>query len=492
MAIRKLVYALSVLVCITAIPYVLQRLRRKGETIPAPLLSIRVFLIVLAVPALAFLAGASQIDDSYIYDRYIRNALAGQGLVYNFGEHVNALSSPIFGYLLLFVSWIVRGNVLLASELLSAACLLGASLLAESLVPFAGLLVAGTAYFYALTGMETTLFSLMLLLTLTLYVKGRYNWLPVVSVLVVLTRFEGAVLVLVIGVAMVRRRHLPRLIYFLPALLLLAAYLGLNKRFYGVYLPSSAIAKLGQGFSGYWGKWPRAFLGIAAVGWLHTLFEGVIFATPIMLGLALNGLLNKRKSPLTEIVVPFCAILFLIYTATNMPGDYFWYLSPFVLFALLYMAAGIPQTPWALALTIVFVLINFVQTGRLIHQFRPKGYYGDYVEAGAWFQRHTPPTATVGAVEIGLLGWSSHRYIYDAIGLTTPRNAVFVAHHNSDAWIADDRPDYVLVHASPWYWETAVRHNPDYAVVSVHLSAGSLILRRRDYKGDDPNAPSPR
>ncbi len=474
-------FALSVLVCVVGVPYLLRRWRRDERMTALPAFPLRAALICAAVAYLTLCAGASQIDDSYIYDRYIANALAGHGLVYNLGEHVNALSSPVFGYLLLLGSWLAHGNVLLASEVLSALGMLAASLLAEFLVPFAGLLLAGTAYFYALTGMETTVFAAALMLEVVLYAKRQYRWLPLVSVVVALTRFEGAVLVAVVAVQLFRRKELPKIVYFVPALLLVAGYLLLNKRYYEVYLPSSAIAKLGQGFSGYWGRWPTAFLGIAGVGWLHLLFEGVIYATPVLLGLAVAGVLSRRTKALGEVALPFCVALFVVYAAMNMPGDYFWYLGPLVLFALVYAASAIPYTRWGLVVAGVFVCINIFQTGHVLRQFRPKPYYYDYVQAGRWFQENTPKTARVGAVEIGLLGWSSDRYIYDAIGLTTPKNAAYVSKHDSNSWFLEDRPDYVFVHAVPWYWETVAKNSSDYVPVPVHLTAGDIILRRKDY-----------
>ena len=479
MLMRKVLFLLSVLVCLVVMPALLRRWRQEERIVAPPPLWLRAGIICAVVVLLSIITGASQIDDSYIYDRYIANAFAGNGLVYNLGEHVNGLSSPVFGYLLLLSDWLANGRVMLASEVLSALGMLFASLLAESLVPWAGLLVATSAFFYALTGMETTVFAVMLLLAVRLYLKAQYRWLPLVGVLLALTRFEGAVLVLVLAVALWRQRQLPKAAYFLPALVLVAGYLMLNKKYYGLYLPSSAIAKLGQGFSGYWGRWPTAFLQ-SGVGWLHTLFEGVIYLTPVLIGLALVGVLNWRRQRLVQVTFPFCVILLLVYVGMNMPGDYFWYMGPLVLFALIYAASAVPATRWGAVAAVLFLGLNLVQTARLLNAYKPKPYYDDYVEAGRWFQENTPKNATVGAVEIGLLGWSSQRYIYDAIGLTTPRNAKYVSQHNSNMWLLEDRPDYVFVHANPWYWEVGAQKSPEYTT-ALRLSNGDVVLRRKDY-----------
>ncbi len=479
----KLLYALAVLACCILVPY-LRLYRSKGEAashVQPPGFIWRAIAIMFAVPTLAYFSGFPKIDDVYIYARYIGNALSGHGLVYNLNEHVNALSSPLFGYLLLFTAAVLHGHIILATEVLSGICLLLASLMAEWLMPFAGILLATSAYFYALTGMETSLFALCMLVEVALYLKGKYKWLPLASVFVALTRFEGAILVAVVAYQIIRQRKLPKLIYFVPALLLVAVYLLLNREYYGAYLPSSAIAKLGQGFSGYWGKWPRAWLSTEGTSWLHTFYNGVIYATPVLLGLALSATLKKSNRLLNQVVLPFCAILFLIYTVMNTPGDYFWYLSPFLVFAIVYAASGVPQTRWGYALAGLFLCFNLFAAAMVLRNFTLKSYVYDYVDAGEWFRHNTPKTASIGAVEIGILGWSSDRYIYDVIGLTTPKNAAYVTKHDSVSWLAEDRPDYVFVHALPWVWETPAVDNQNYFRLPLKLKQGDYILQRKDY-----------
>ncbi len=39
-----------------------------------------------------------ELDDGLIYARYIQNLIEGKGFVYNVGEAVNGLTSPLFAY----------------------------------------------------------------------------------------------------------------------------------------------------------------------------------------------------------------------------------------------------------------------------------------------------------------------------------------------------------------------------------------------------------
>ncbi len=68
---------------------------------------------------------------------------------------------------------------------------MAACVLAESIVPYAGILIASSQYFYWIVGMETSLFLCLLLSAVLLYTNERYNLLPLVLSLLVLTRFEG-------------------------------------------------------------------------------------------------------------------------------------------------------------------------------------------------------------------------------------------------------------------------------------------------------------
>ncbi len=81
---------------------------------------LRAPVVVVIVCIFGYLSRRVVPEDALIYARYISNALAGNGLVYNVGEHVNALTSPLFSYLLLGSSALLHGNVLLADSLLSA------------------------------------------------------------------------------------------------------------------------------------------------------------------------------------------------------------------------------------------------------------------------------------------------------------------------------------------------------------------------------------
>jgi arabinofuranosyltransferase len=443
-------------------------------------LTLRILAIALLVSVLCFFARDSQIDDALIYARYVANALHGLGLVFNAGEHINAVTSPLYSYLVLATAKIIGGQVLLATVLVSGVFFFLACSLAESLVPFAGLLLAVTGYFYSLVGMESSAFLCMLLLVIFLVERERYNWLPTVCVLLVLTRFEGGALLLPLTVQLYRRKRWPSASSLLPAGLIALLYLALNRYWYGAFLPASAGAKLGQGRSGYWGHWPFAFFHTAYQ--LKPEFLPTFYILIFVVLLAVPGALRLAKtgSAFTRMVLPFLAILLAFYLLFNIPG-YKWYYAPFICFAMIYACAALPRTGlWRWAIVPLLLL----SWGTALHRFRarpPRSSTQDYTGIANWLLSNTPANARIEAGEIGTLGFFCQRcYLIDILGLTLPKNAEHIAHADSRSWLAEDHPDYVVVHVAPWVFEDVAKQSPDYERVPVNFGNIVYLMRRKD------------
>jgi arabinofuranosyltransferase len=448
--------------------------------VEVPKMRFRALPVILIVCIFGYLGRRFSLDDALIYARYVANALAGNGLVYNAGEHVNALTSPLFSYLLLGVSMLMHGNVLLADYLLSCIAFTAVCLLAEWAVPYSGILLATTEYFYSTIGMETSLFLCMLMLAVLLYLKERYNWLPLVLSLLVLTRFEGGALLLVITWQLYRRNKLPKWYTLVPALAILLLYLGANRFWYGAYLPASTSAKFLQGMSGYWGRWPFAFLHIEKLA-IHFKWTLYVFVLGIIFGIV--GIRKMRGTPWNEVVLPFLAILACFYVLFNIPA-YFWYYAPFVFFGALYAVSALPRTRVAYGVLLALVALQGVTNAVHISH---RVISDNYRDAGQWLAANTAPDAKIAACEIGTLGWYSHRYLYDIVGLTTPANAVHVAHRDEVSWFPEDHPDYVIIHMPPWGWEKPAVASPAYELVPVQFG-NITILRRKIPQPTSPGA----
>ncbi len=411
------------------------------------------------------------LDDALIYARYIRNAVAGRGLVFNVGERVNALTSPLLAAILLATSWLMRGHVLVAEMTVSTCFMAGACIMAEQFAPWAGMLIASTSYFYLCFGMETTLFLFLITLTLLLYIKGRLGLIPLLALLTFLTRFEGGLLGAVIAYDMFRKRTFPQLRSWIAPVVVFAAYMAFNLHFYGHVLPASASAKFGQGLSGYWGRWPRAFLH--PPGPLYKSFYRSIYVIPLALVFGVLGVRAQRGSTMNLILLPFLGGLLAFYVLFNIP-NYHWYDAPFVFFILIYAVIGLPKTrltrPLLAAAILECTIVGFLGMYRL-------GSMSDYAQAGQWLEAHSSANAKVAAAEIGTIGWNCDRNVDDILGLTNPKNAVLLSHRDTVSWLEQDKPDYVVVHASPWFAETVAVTSPLYTYEPVHF--GQIYLMRR-------------
>jgi len=280
-----------------------------------------------------------------------------------------------------------------------------------------------------------------------------------VLVLLALSRMEGAAMTPVAAWICYRRNRWPRWVAFLPAFAVIAVYLAANHHLYGSMMPASSSAKIGQGKSGFWGKWPRAFL----YGYrLDPIGRPAFWAfIPQMLAIPL-ALRRLRGTTWNAAVVPFFIILFSFYVLLNIP-NYGWYYAPLILLVSMTATAEFTATRAGAVLLAVLVVAQSVSAIRMLRAVR-----GDretpYSAAAAWLNVNAPKDATVESLEIGEFGWLLDRYLYDSLGLTLPKNADHIAHRDFDSWLEEDKPDYVLYHTTrPFPFERIIVRDPNYA-----------------------------
>lgn len=210
-------------------------------------------------------------DDAYISFRYARNLARGEGLVFNPGERVEGYTNFLWTVILAGAIRLGGDPIVVAKALgiVSGALILMVTvLLTHSLAPGRGpwvaipaLLLSTTASMprYAISGMETLLFSLLLSLALWLELGVRKpwgSWLAALSLaLAALTRPEGVLFFAVLMVAWAIERTLrddalmPVLQGLMPSLVIFSAvflpyFIG-RYAYYGYPLSNSFYAKVG-------------------------------------------------------------------------------------------------------------------------------------------------------------------------------------------------------------------------------------------------------
>jgi len=418
-------------------------------------------LVIVCV--ISYLSRDFQLDDAWIYLRYIRNFREGNGLVYNPGEHFNGLTSPLFSYLLIFASYFTDNyqftSLVACGLFLYLTAIIGSSLITTKKTEriISALLISCLRYFYGTFGLETTLFLFLCVLSLYLY-KINSDYFVLTLALLTITRPEGVFLSAVLfAFYIVEQKKIPQLsVIFLAALVFCIPFI-VNYLFYGCLISGTGNAKMGQGRSGIWGGRWAFLIGLTykSVFWRPIY---LIFLAPLVT----YGLYISRQQMLTIRSMIFLLILLLFYLLFNLP-NYPWYYAPFILFATLFLAVAIVRVAsflmntgrytacFAFCAIASFVLAKNAITLRSNPAHRP------YESIGKWLKSNTPDSANVAIVEIGTIGWYSGRKIVDILGLVNPHNADYIGENKLYNWLFDYQPDFILIHDPIWPQEISSR-----------------------------------
>jgi hypothetical protein len=463
-----------------------------------------VALALAAVVALFAIVNRDyRLDDALIYQRYLKHALEGQGLVYNVGERFNALTSPLYTYVSLLTARVfgaIRPTMIAQAAVfhLGTIALLYAVFVRHerrwAFVLFGAALVAVSRYFYAIYGMESPLFLLLCAACLWLYELRDTFWLGIACALLLLVRGEGLFLVLALaGAHLLRRRPIPPPSHFVLPALLIGANLAFNRLYYGSLLPHTLSAKIDQGRSGLWGEGLLFF----DVGYQLEYFADSVLLFAVLAGLAVLGVLRLGRRDINLVVLAFLGALTLFYLVLGVP-NYHWYYAPFYAFGCMYAGLGLAwlydrarllrpvaaadaarAVVCAVGVAVLVASAWATWARPLSDDFRQR----QYPEIGRWLARNTPEDASVAMVEVGLIGFYSDRRIVDILGLVSPGNAAALGERRFGAWVRRYEPDFVLVHDPLWPHEQgvidAVRRG-EYRVHRAFRFPGYALLARAD------------
>ena len=418
-------------------------------------------------------------DDAFIIYRYVDNVVAGNGPVYNVGQHVFGASCPLYVAGLAALKTILRAVpvpdlAVRASFLPWLFAGFGLFLLLRRLVrrDWAAALIAATFIIRddllraSTGGMESSIFVALLVWALWALAEERFTTAAVIAGLSVPVRLEGALLCLVVLVAWLvqsRRRAVPLLVaLFVPGLV----WIVFGFAYYGTPVYHSIIAKsrplyplpFGHALRTITSEFDYRVLGNLAPHrvngdpetWRFTLRTvALIFLTV----LAAFGYLRRKPRPsdspfdIRHSTFVISAVLFLLllflYLVTN-PLMFPWYYPP--LFALWIVAmtvgiariaAGRTKTIILAALCAFFAVTTLAQPlGRVFtgRSFADIGTESDpvrtriaaYRAAAEWLNQTLPDSVTIVGPEVGSLGYYYKGRVMDACGLTSPEALPFL------------------------------------------------------------------
>jgi hypothetical protein len=227
--------------------------------------------------------------------------------------------------------------------------------------------------------------------------------------------------------------------------------------YFGSPLPVTLLAKQQQGLMAISTRFGAGFVDLVGqygrqpFYWLHAVLAAV----------GLYWVLRSKRHWIP--LLAWTALYFAAYTVLEV-SHYFWYYAPLVPAFGVLVAEGTVVVLRALARTrlsqpLVLILAGLLLVALLVPLLTDvirAGWHSDprhevYREIGQWIRENTEPAASVGALEVGIIGYYAERPIVDFAGLIQPdvarHFATATTYQESGAWtIQKYQPDYVLLH----------------------------------------------
>lgn len=382
------------------------------------------------------------IDDAPITYRYAKNLAIGNGFVYNTGERIQGTSTFLYTLVLATVR-LVRIPIPLASNALNLLASVAVIAVTMALVRelnnsfWAALLTGLMLVFqdsfvrYSMAGMETPVYTLLIVSSLLSFAKERTLLSAVLAGLAVLMRLDGLAMAGAILLACtVQKRRLP-LREMAVIVVILIPWVVFSLIYFGSPIPLSMLAKQQhlQSFqtSRFW-IWKELFI--------RPLGRGLLLLPFILLGI-ISSLRKGVDLPKWLALTSWLGAYLVAYTLVGI-DFYEWYLVPalpvllcFAIFGLtaVWEAMGKWTHRQSLTQVVLFAaLLALLLLPYIRHTYVSVRGFKDYqlsvertrVVAGDWLDQYSDPMSRVLAGAIGHVGYVSDRYIIDGAGLVTP------------------------------------------------------------------------
>lgn len=452
--------------------------------------------IAVGVALLLWATHDSLNDDSHITFTYSRNIADGHGFVFNLGDRTLSTTTPLVA-MVMAVPSAVGLDLRLVGILLSAGAVAAlAAVLYRNLsvvvghgAAVAGVLVLVLHPFVARTMTNEMMpYTALALWSLHSAVRGRAATAATLASLCVLTRPDGGLVVVMVAVILgrqlwLRRRQLDRraiaragAVPVLASIAVLGPWLVFATVYFGSPIPVTLRVKQNQRAAGE----GRGYIALlrSSFGELlerpgYPLATGLVVLGAVMVAWgSLRRRAPREQHPPQDELVRHALMTIGVFAGWNAlfgtsyvilgVNSYGWYVSPLVVSLSIIVAVaarglgsvvGRVRPPLARTTLVVagvaavmYPLLNDANAFR----DRPPNRADLYPDVGRWIAENVPPDATVGTLEVGLIGYYGHRTIIDFAGLIQPE----ITEHPGDAGGYDGfaleawqrfRPDFVAM-----------------------------------------------
>lgn len=393
-----------------------------------------------ALTAIALFAAFYQraFDDPFITYRYSANLAAGRGFVYNAGERVLSTTTPLYTILLAFVRLagldlpLVSNAIGCASIAAGGWALWGLGRTWEVPVMGSAALVLYPIFPLLITtlGAETTFYVALILWGILFYARQRYFAAAAALALAALTRADGILVALVLAVdfLLLRRGPIPWRAVALYSVFGLA-WASWSWSYFGSPFPVTLMAKRQQGRLMISQSFLEGAIALVAGYWRQPFYR-LHFA---LAAIGLGALLLRHRR--CWLLPGWSLLYFLAYVALGV-SRYYWYYAPLVAGTIPVIALGIAALhdlsvryagrKAAMLLAVGLVLLAPVPQLQALNRVRQANdqRVAIYQEVGEWLQANTPTSASVGTLEVGIIGYYADRRMIDFAGLIQPETAM--------------------------------------------------------------------
>lgn len=348
----------------------------------------------------------------------------------------------------------------------------------------------------SVSGMETTLFIFLLVLSFYLYRKQKFLELSFALGLTLWARPEGIILIITILLdylaqnvfhynekAKLKKKNLVS--FILPLSLIIICYFIFNFSLSGSIFPNTYAAKINY----YYGSNRENFLKNDVLNYFSSGELSLIAIIFIISSIVFFiDIINKKYNP--NFVYFLFTIGFVLAYYIQLPFSHRFgrYLMPIILSYLLIALLGLKnflykiqkkgKTDWSRIINFTFVvIILFVlyKSFLLISDNRNKlvitsrYHYDRHIKVAEWIRKNTPPDAIIATHDIGALSFYSNRKVIDMVGLVNPE----VIEHLNDRNFSEFMKKYFIEKGVSYFavirnWFEVVNQAPVYIPINEY------------------------
>lgn len=429
-----------------------------------------IFLYLAVVMVFVYLTFSSwNYDDAFITYRYARNLASGLGFVYNPGMRVLSTTTPLFTFFLATISFIWDDLPRVANVLGVLGIGLGTFFLWD-LCQQKGLKIAGYAclalyptfpLLVTTIGLETPMYIAFCLGSIAFYEHRRYSTAAVLAALACLTRPDGLLVpILLTSHFLYTEKRFPPAKPALVFIALTLPWLLFTVFYFDSPIPVALITKHNQGAMLISERFSPGLLTV-----LKPYSRNFLYIIELFFCLVGGVFILLRHRRSWTLVFSWTALYFLTYAILGV-SRYPWYYAPLVPTFILLIGMGLTalsqlqihffqrkyqSLPHAMAILVLALL----GVGQIIHMRQisehPDKRRAIYQAVGEWLYENTGSDDMVGTLEVGIIGYLSHRPMLDFAGLLQPevgtRLGRDTSYEDAALWASEKfQPHYLVLH----------------------------------------------